>query len=182
MANFEDRIIQNINSLIYLLRSHGVKALSTVNFLLLLNKKYRVELDEQDLEDVLSNNKAVTEIIDDKIIIDGQKQDEEDDTQDEIHDTAVDQAGEKMTSESKEYAEVINISETINVGDIIPAKNIVLNENDNYYFIHKGARASNVNYVVKEIKPCLTLNESSVLCQIEGKQIKIDIPLKAFKK
>ena len=66
------------------------------------------------------------------------KQNEEDDTQDEIHDTAVDQAGEKMTSESKEYAEVINISETINVGDIIPAKNIVLNENDNYYFIHKG--------------------------------------------
>ena len=60
MANFEDRIIQNINSLIYLLRSHGVKALSTVNFLLLLNKKYRVELDEQGLEDVLSNNKAVT--------------------------------------------------------------------------------------------------------------------------
>ena len=87
-----------------------------------------------------------------------------------------------MTSESKEYAEVINISETINVGDIIPAKNIVLNENDYYYFIHKGSRASYVNYVVKEIKPCLTLNESSVLCQIEGKQIKIDIPLKAFKK
>ena len=71
-----------------------------------------------------------------------------------------------MTSESKEYTEVINISETINVGDIIPAKNIVLNENDNYYFIHKGARASNVNYFVKEIKPILTLNETSVIFQI----------------
>ena len=182
MANFEDRIIQNINNLIYLLRSQGIKAISTIKFLFLLNKKYRVELDEQGLEDVLSNNKAVTEIIDDKIIIDGKKQDEEDNTQNDIHDTAVDQAGENLTSESKEYSEVIKISENVKVGDIIPAKNIVLNENDNYYFIHKGARASNVNYVVKEIKPCLTLNESSVLCQIEGKQIKIDIPLKAFKK
>ena len=69
MATFEDRIIQNINSLIYLLRSQGIKAISTIKFLFLLNKKYRIELDEQGLEDVLSDNSAVTEIIDDKIII-----------------------------------------------------------------------------------------------------------------
>ena len=47
MAAFEDRIIQNINSLIYLLRSQGIKAISTIKFLFLLNKKYRIELDEQ---------------------------------------------------------------------------------------------------------------------------------------
>ena len=38
MAAFEDRIIQNINSLIYLLRSQGIKAISTIKFLFLLNK------------------------------------------------------------------------------------------------------------------------------------------------
>ena len=119
MAAFEDRIIQNINSLIYLLRSQGIKAISTIKFLFLLNKKYRIELDEQGLEDVLSDNSAVTEIIDDKIIIDGKKQDEEDNTQNDIHDTAVDQAGENLTSESKEYSEVIKISENVKVGDII---------------------------------------------------------------
>ena len=113
MAAFEDRIIQNINSLIYLLRSQGIKAISTIKFLFLLNKKYRIELDEQGLEDVLSDNSAVTEIIDDKIIIDGKKQDEEDNTQNDIHDTAVDQAGENLTSESKEYSEVIKISENV---------------------------------------------------------------------
>ena len=126
MAAFEDRIIQNINSLIYLLRSQGIKAISTIKFLFLLNKKYRIELDEQGLEDVLSDNSAVTEIIDDKIIIDGKKQDEEDNTQNDIHDTAVDQAGENLTSESKEYSEVIKISENVKVGDIIPACDIIL--------------------------------------------------------
>ena len=125
MAAFEDRIIQNINSLIYLLRSQGIKAISTIKFLFLLNKKYRIELDEQGLEDVLSDNSAVTEIIDDKIIIDGKKQDEEDNTQNDIHDTAVDQAGENLTSESKEYSEVIKISENVKVGDIIEAYEMV---------------------------------------------------------
>lgn len=182
MAAFEDRIIQNINSLIYLLRSQGIKAISTIKFLFLLNKKYHIEIDEQGLEDVLSDNSAVTEIIDDKIIIDGKKQDEEDNTQNDIHDTAVDQAGENLTSESKEYSEVIKISENVKVGDIIPACDIILTENDDNYYIHKGARLSKINYIVTEIKPCLTLNESFISCQLEGKPITIDIPLKAFKK
>lgn len=176
MANFEDRVVQNINSLIYLLRSQGIKAISTTKFIRLLNKNFRVALDDQGLANILSKNDAVTDIVDDKIIIDGKAQEDEDNANDDVHDAAVDQAGDNLTSESLEYKDVVKIYESLKVGDKILAKSINLDESFENYFIHKGARLQNKNYVIESINPCLSLKDSKIHCKIEDTQIYLDIP------
>ena len=42
MENLDNKIIQNINGLIYAYRSNGVKELSMTKFLLLINKKFEL--------------------------------------------------------------------------------------------------------------------------------------------
>lgn len=182
MANFEDKIIQNINSLVYLLHSKGIKALSVLKFLFLLNRNYHIEIDKDGLAEVLSQNKAVTDIIDDRIIIDGQVQQDEENVNKDVHDKAVDQAGENINNESKEYNEVLKLCEHFAIGKVVSAKSIKLPKEDNNYFIHQGAIKAKSNYIVTEVKPCLKLDESYVRFQIENKPIFIDIPLTTFKK
>lgn len=182
MANFEDKIVQNINSLVYLLHSKGIKALSVLKFLFLLNRNYHVEIDADGLADVLSKNKAVTEIIDDKIIIDGPMQQDEENVDKDVHDVAVDQAGDNLNNESKEYNEVLKLCEHFEIGKVIKARKIKIPKENNNYFLHQGAIKTNSNYIVTEIKPCLKLNESYVRFQIENKPIYLDIPLTLLKK
>ena len=52
MNNIENRIVKNINSLVMMLRSKGVKQLSATKFLLFINENYNVQLDQEALEEL----------------------------------------------------------------------------------------------------------------------------------
>ena len=116
MNTLEDRVTKNVNSLIMMLRSKGVKQLSATKFLLFINNNYDVQLDQDSLEKILSNNDSVTEVIDDKIIIGAPSQESSEDVSDNIHDTAVDQASKNMSMESVDLSDVLKIYE--NLSDI----------------------------------------------------------------
>ena len=51
MENMENRIKQNIDGLIFAFRSKGVEELSMTKLLLLINEKYRIEIDQESLEE-----------------------------------------------------------------------------------------------------------------------------------
>ena len=73
----ENRIISNINSLVMMLRSKGVKTLSATKFLLFINDKYGLALDQEGLESLLDDNDSVLSFDGDKIIIGEPEEDDE---------------------------------------------------------------------------------------------------------
>ena len=83
----ENRIISNINSLVMMLRSKGVKTLSATKFLLFINDKYGLALDQEGLESLLNDNDSVLSFDGDKIIIgEPDKDDETEEVEDNVHD------------------------------------------------------------------------------------------------
>lgn len=181
MNNIEERIVDNINSLIMMLRSKGIKQLSATKFLLFVNNNYDIQLDQSALEEILSNNKSVTEIVDDKIMIGEPVQSEEEDSvNDDIHDIAVDQAADNMSMESVQLNNVLSLYENVKIGDEIEAKNVILDESDKNYFLNMGAKKAKSIYIITDILPAATISESKVRCKIKGECILIDIPISSI--
>lgn len=177
MNSIENRIINNINSLIMMLRSKGIKQLSATKFLLFINKEYDIQLDQPALEELLSKNKSVTEIIDDKIMIGEPTNNDEEDVEDTIHDTAVDQAAENISMESVNLKNVFPLYENIKIGLEINPNNVILESTDKNYFINNGVKKAKTTYIVTDILPNSTLEESKVRCKINGQCIFVDLPI-----
>ena len=182
MNNIENRIVKNINSLIFMLRSKGVKQLSATKFLLFINKEYNIQLDQEALEELLSDNESVVEIIDDKIMIGAPEQaDEEKAVGDDIHDIAVDQAAENMSMESVKLNDVLAIYENIKIGNEIDPRNVILKETDENYFLNNGVKKAKTSYIITDILPSSKIEESKVRCKVKGQFMIVDIPITSIK-
>lgn len=169
MNNIKTSILKNINGLIIMLLAKGIKELSATKFLLFINEKYGIEIDQNALEEILSDNSSVSEIVDDKIML-GQSQKQEDNVDDEVHDMATDQAMNHFESFNN-----------IKLGDKLSSNKISLSENDKDYLLHNGLKKSKVNYIVIDIVPSININESKIICKVEGKGILVEIPLLTIK-
>lgn len=178
MDNIENRIVNNINSLIMVLVSKGIKKISLPKLVLFINREFNIQMDDNNLSDILSKNNSVASIDGDTIVFGSKDEDEELD--DDIHDTAVQQAGDNLTNESLNMN--LKMFENIHIGDMIMSKNVILNEDNKDYFLHMGAKKNNAVYIVSEIFPKMNINESYVRCKIKGESLFIDVPLNCIKK
>lgn len=182
MNNIENRIVKNINSLVMMLRSKGVKQLSATKFLLFINKNYNVQLDQEALEELLSDNDSVLEIVDDKIMIGAPEEtDKEESVGEDIHDIAVDQAAENMSMESVKLNDVLAIYENIKIGAEINPKNVILEETDKNYFLNNGVKKAKLSYIITDILPSSKIEESKVRCKVKGQFMIVDIPITSIK-
>lgn len=180
MDNLENRIVNNINSLVMMLVSKGIKQISLPKLVLFINREYDIQMDDNNLSEILTNNKSVASVERDVITFGSEP--EEENIDDSIHDSAVEQAGDNLTSESIDLQDNFKLFENVNVGDELQAKSIILSESNNEYFKHLGAKKTNATYIISEICPQKNINESYVHCKIKGESIFIDIPIKAIKK
>lgn len=178
----DEKIISNINSLIMMLRSNGVQQISATKLLLFINEHYDLNLDQEGLEDLLADNASVVEFDGDKIVIGEPLNDEQEEASDDVHDMAVDQAADNISMESREYNNVLTLFENDWRGVEVSAKNVKLDESNEYYFLNNGARKSNSTYIITDIIPAKTLKESKFKCKIKGESIIVDLPVTAFKK
>ena len=105
MNNIENRIVKNINSLIFMLRSKGIKQLSATKFLLFINKEYNIQLDQEALEELLSDNESVVEIIDDKIMIGAPEQADEEEYETEPEDEMTEEDEYNSIDDEEDYAD-----------------------------------------------------------------------------
>ena len=178
----ENRIISNINSLVMMLRSKGAKTLSATKFLLFINDKYGLALDQEGLESLLNDNDSVLSFDGDKIIIgEPDKDDEAEEVEDNVHDMAVDAAADNMSMESVDMKDVLAIFETLKVGQEIDSKNIILKETDDNYFFNNGVKKAKGSYIITELKPATTLEESKVVCKVKDEVLFTEIPVLSIK-
>lgn len=179
MNDLESRVTSNINSIIMMLVSKGVKKISLPRLALFINREFNIQIDDNNLSDILSKNSSVASI-EGNIINFGAKQNEDDMADDDIHNMAVDQASENLTSESIDLKDNFKLFENIHIGDEYSAKNIKLNINDKDYFKHCGAKKIDATYIVTDICPNRLINESYVRCKIKGESLFIEIPINAI--
>ena len=172
----QNKVISNINSLIMLFRSKGVKALSATKFLLFINKEYGLNLDQEGLEHLLDTNTSIASFDGDRIILGEPENDEDQEAVDNVHDMAVDAAADNM-SESVNLGKVFEKYENIKVGQEISSKQVTLKESDDGYFFNNGVKKANGTYIITEIKPSTTLEESKVRCKVKGESLFIDLPI-----
>lgn len=177
----ENRIESNINSLIMMLRSKGAKTLSATKFLLFINDKYGLALEQDDLEKILEDNKSVTSFDGDKIMIGEPVEDEEEEVEDNVHDMAVDAAADNMSMESVDMSDVLAIFENLKVGQEIDSKNVNLKESDDNYFFNNGVKKAKGSYIITELKPSTTLEESKVVCKVKGEVLFTELPIQSIK-
>ncbi|MBP5693973.1 MAG: hypothetical protein J6X03_00750 [Bacilli bacterium] len=175
------RILSNINSLIMMLRSKGVQTLSATKFLLFINDKYGLALDQEGLENLLADNKSVVSFDGDRISIGEPENDEEEEASDNVHDMAVDAAADNMSMESVDMSDVLAIFENLKVGQEIDSKNVNLKESDDNYFFNNGVKKAKGFYIITELKPSTTLEESKVRCKVKGDVLFTDLPVTSIK-
>ena len=176
-----DKILDNINSLIMAARSQGKQKLSVTKLLLFINEHYGLNLEQQGLEDLLGDNASIIEFNGDEIVIGEPENDDEEEASEDVHDMAVDQAADNMSMESVEFGSVLKLFEHDWTGTEISAKNVVLDESNEYYFLNNGAKKANSTYIITDIVPSKTLNESKFKCKIKGESFTLEIPVTAFK-
>lgn len=181
MSDLENRVVSNINSLIMMLISKGIEKISLPKLVLYINREFNVQMDDTNLSEILTKNPSVASV-DAGVITFGSSDDEEENVDNEVHDTAVDQAGDNLTSESIDLTNNFKLFETIKLGDEIEARNIVLQESDKDYFKHQGARKANCIYVISDICPQANINESYVHCKIKEKNLYVDVPVQRITK
>lgn len=179
MENLDNEIQNNINSLIYQRFSNGIMELDTDKLIDLIRRNYRLEVDYETLNSILSKNPHVDSISDKKIILKQETGENVDDTSEidkAVHQNALDAIDDHME------AEAFDLMNSIHKGDTYNSRDIMLEETDNSYLLHQSARKNNQVYMVSDIKPSTKLSESLVTCRIGTSRITIDLPLKCFKK
>lgn len=181
MNELENRVTSNINSIIMMLVSKGVKKISLPKLVLFINREFNIQMDDNNLSDILTKNSSVASI-DGNVINFGAKESEDDAVDNDIHDMAVDQAGDNLTSESVDLSDNLKLFENVHIGDEYLAKSIKLNIDDKDYFKHCGAKKIDATYIVTDICPQRLINESFVRCKIKGESLFIEIPIKAIAK
>lgn len=177
MNGLNQQIQNNINSIIYQRYASGVEALSMDKLIKYISKKFKIDVDENTISDILSNNKNVQSIVDNKIVLGSKETEEKENVSDEIHDNAVNQAVDNLKQES--VADALN---SLRTGIVVDSTKIQLDENNVYYPLHQGSKKENKNYIVGTIIPKQDLKESVVRCKIEGTGMYIDLPIICFVK
>jgi hypothetical protein len=178
MDNIEGRIVNNIQSLLMILTSKGVKSVSLAKLVLFINREFGVQMDEANLAEILSDNGSVASLDGDTITLG--KQEEASAVEDDIKANAEDQAYDNLTSEAKEFGKVAKIFEGLKVGDELSAKKILLKESDKDYFKHMGAKKADSTYIITKLCPHKTVEESYIQCKVKGEPFFVDIPAKAL--
>ena len=178
MENLDNEIQNNINSLIYQRYSNGIMELDTDKLIELIRRNFRLEVDYETLNSILSKNPHVDSISDKKIILKQDTGENVDDTSEidkAVHQNALDAIDDHIE------AEAFDLMNSIHKGDTYNSRDIILEETDDSYLLHQSARKNNQVYMVSEIKPSAKLSESVVNCKIGTSKITIDLPLKCFK-
>lgn len=177
------QILNNINSLIFQRYTVGVKELSTEKIINFIERRYRIRLDPETLNGLLSSNPHVDSVTDKKIILKAAESndsdsnfDEESQVDKEVHDMALDQIDDHIKEES------FDILSSVKKGDKIKSRLVQLDEDNYFYHLHKGAVKSNSTYIVEDIVPSIKLEESVVRCRIDLSNLTIDLPVACFKK
>lgn len=177
MQELEQQIKNNVESIIQQRYSAGVEALSVKKIINYITKKFKIDIDENSLSDIISDIKHVESIVDDKIMLGNAESSEEESVSDEIHDNAVDQAVDNLTQES-----VADALKNLKTGLIVDSTRIKLEESDVYYHLHQGSMREKKKYIISTIIPKQKLNESLVKCKIDGTALYIEIPINCFVK
>jgi hypothetical protein len=171
----DKKIRDNIEAIILKDFSTNKESVNTDKIIAFLKNKYGLDADENLVSDILSNIPFISDITNTTASLNTQKKSDKDETDEEIHDTAVGQIDDHMKFES-----VADALTAYKVGDIIKSSKIKLNESDEHYHLYYGSKKANRNYIVCEIMPKKKINESYFRCKIEGTALYINIPVRSL--
>ena len=174
MNDIENRIKQNIDGLIYALRSKGIKELSMTKMLLLINEKFRIELDQESLADILMNNDSIKEIVEDKIILGSKADSEEQETSDYVSDMASDQARDDLNVLGDSY----DMFAKLKGKELkLPFR---LDESLKDYYLLKAVKKSKTTLIMESIDYDKKLKEMILKCKLKNKDIFVEIPISSI--
>jgi len=162
MDNLNQNIIAYLSAIFNQARSKGIQKLDTYKVIEYINNTFRVQLDPDNIDELISKIDIVSDINDKEITIAGkEKADEEQEAIDNVEDKASEQAMDDLTSESL-------------IGKELDINKINLNESMEDYFILKGAKDNNVNLI------CCNYDSSkrNLRCRLKDKSITVNINLK----
>lgn len=181
MEDLKALIKTNLDSIIQQRFAEGKSELSTKKIITYLSNKYGVDIDDNLLNELLTDNPNVESTDGDKITLGTSNQKEEENLDDDIHDTAVNQASKDLNDDIT-FESVSDALDKIKTGMVINSKLVKLDENDLYYHLHKGAMKNKKNYIVSNILPKKDLTESLIRCKIDKSFLFVEIPIKCFLK
>lgn len=174
-GNIKNVISDNINAIITQRYAENQDKLDVNKLIHQIKRAYNIIVDENLLSSILSNHPNVQSIENGQIVLGTAKAQDEENVEEDIHDTAVDQIDDHMKFES-----VIDILTKCKVGDTIKSSKVKLNESDEHYHLYYGSKKANKNYIICEIMPKKNINESYFRCKIEGTALYIDIPVRSM--
>ena len=172
-------IKNNLDSIIQHQFANEKFELSTKKLKKYLTDKYGIDVDDNLLSDLLTDNPNIESVVEDKIILGTPKEKEKEDLDDEIHDTAVEQASDDL-ADGITFESVADALNGIKTGLSIDSSKINLSEDNLYYHLHKGALREHKNYIVSDIIPKQKLEESVVKCKIDKSFLFIELPIECF--
>ena len=174
-GNIKNVISDNINAIITQRYAENQDKLDVNKLIHQIKSAYNIIVDENLLSSILSNHPNVQSIENGQIVLGTAKAQDEENVEEDIHDTAVDQIDDHMKFES-----VIDILTKCKVGDTIKSSKVKLNESDEHYHLYYGSKKAKKNYIICEIMPKKNINESYFRCKIEGTALYIDIPVRSM--
>lgn len=175
--SIQKTVSDNIKAIILQRYAENDDKLPIEKFIKQIKDAFDIDISEESLSDELSDSPFVQSIENGQIILGTPKEQDEENVEEDIHDTAVDQIDDHMKFES-----VADALTAYKVGDIIKSSKIKLNESDEHYHLYYGSKKANRNYIVCEIMPKKIINESYFRCKIEGTALYINIPINSLLK
>lgn len=166
-------LIDNINIIISQYYSNNKTKIDLKKLKKYILKRYNIVVDDNLMSDILSNNPFVESIDEKSITLGTKKQKDDENLEDDIHDTAVDQASQNLKTES-----IVDNLVKYKVGMEINSNKVHLDENDEYYHLHQGALKAKRNYIIDKIISNKLLQETKVRCKISGSRLHIEFPIK----
>ena len=177
MTELNQKVKNNILANIRMKFATGKSKISNDKLIKYIEDKFNIDVDEDMLSDILSDDSIVNNIDDEMITLGTNEELDKQNVDDEIHDNAVEQSMDNLKQES--VADAINYLKT---GMNIDSTQIKLEESNLYYPLHMGVLKAKRNYIIGSIIPKKDLNESLVECKIENTGLYIELPIKCFVK
>lgn len=177
MNELNQKVKNNILANIRMKFATGKSKISNDKLIKYIEDKFNIDVDEDMLSDILSDDSIVNNIDDEMITLGTDEELDKQNIDDEIHDNAVEQSMDNLKQES--VADAIN---HLKAGMNIDSTQIKLEESNLYYPLHMGALKAKRNYIIGSIIPKKDLNESLVECKIENTGLYIELPIKCFVK
>ena len=86
-----------------------------------------------------------------------------------------------MSMESVQLNDVLALYENVKIGNTIDPKNVILEETDPMYFLNNGVKKAKTQYIITDIVPSTTIEESKVRCKVDGQFLIVDLPITSIK-